>query len=79
MKRYLVFAGMFYYPSGGGNDYVAGFDTIEDAKNAYAVDSDWCHIFDTETERIVAELSHVAREPYVAGQHPQHYAVWRDK
>lgn len=32
VKRYLVFATMDYYPSGGWGDFVAAFDTIEDAR-----------------------------------------------
>ena len=32
MKRFLVFAGDYYYPSGGWEDFVGSFDTLEAAK-----------------------------------------------
>lgn len=31
MKRYLLFAGSWYYPGGGWNDFVESFDTLEEA------------------------------------------------
>ena len=31
MKRYLVFAYPVYYPGGGWSDFIADFDSIEDA------------------------------------------------
>lgn len=57
MKRYLAFLFAKYYPSGGMNDCVGQFDTIDEAKNAlakgdglYASDEIYSlgHIFDTE-------------------------------
>jgi hypothetical protein len=30
-KRFMLFAGSHYYPSGGMNDYVRSFDTVEQA------------------------------------------------
>lgn len=35
MKRYLIFAGRHYYPSGGIDDLIADCDTIEDCKKAW--------------------------------------------
>lgn len=32
MKRYLLFAGDNYYPSGGVNDFVMDYDTVEEAE-----------------------------------------------
>lgn len=32
--RYLVFAGMYYYPKGAASDYVGRFDVAEEAKAA---------------------------------------------
>jgi hypothetical protein len=32
MKRYLVFFGQAYYPSGGWADFIGDFDDIEEAK-----------------------------------------------
>jgi hypothetical protein len=34
MKRYLTFFGEHYYPSGGMDDLLNDFDTIEECKNA---------------------------------------------
>lgn len=34
MKRYLAFAGLSYYPSGGMKDFVGQYDEIEEAKSA---------------------------------------------
>lgn len=31
MKRYLLFGGMRYYPSGGWEDFVNSFDSIDEA------------------------------------------------
>lgn len=57
MKRYLCFAGEDYYPSGGWDDYVDSFDTLEEAVSflrsklsTYSTlrqDWGWCHIVDT--------------------------------
>ena len=33
MKRYLVFAYDQFYPSGGWNDFVGAFDTLEEAES----------------------------------------------
>ena len=32
MKQYLLFAGSFYYPSGGIKDFKGDFDSIVDAE-----------------------------------------------
>ena len=34
MKRYLVFFGSNYYPSGGMGDFVGDFDNVEECKKA---------------------------------------------
>ena len=34
MKRYLAFFGANYYPSGGMDDFLNDFDTVEECKNA---------------------------------------------
>lgn len=31
--RYLVFAGQYYYPSGGWDDYRAQFDNLDEARS----------------------------------------------
>lgn len=56
MKRYLVFAGNYYYPSGGWNDFHSAYDTLEEAreltkkmKSEAGLWEDWCHIIDIQT------------------------------
>lgn len=34
MKRFAVFIGMLYYPSGGWNDFHSSFDDLEEATSA---------------------------------------------
>jgi hypothetical protein len=56
MKRYLVFAGDNYYPSGGAFDFVSALATLEEATaaaNAFKMRSDWAHVFDMQLGRIV--------------------------
>jgi hypothetical protein len=68
MKRYLVFAGDTYYPSGGWNDFQRSFDKLEEAVKAmeyyrdigdiYEDNSghdkkDWGHVVDTQSMTIV--------------------------
>jgi hypothetical protein len=57
MKRYIVFAGYQYYPSGGWRDFCGDFDTKDEA-HAHGQDMtwktrggnlDWYHVVDTET------------------------------
>jgi len=51
MKRYLVFKGDQYYPSGGWADFADSFDTLDDAFIALASwRQDWWHIIDTRPE-----------------------------
>lgn len=56
MKKYLLFAGDYYYPAGGFNDFIGSFDSIDEAKQAYA-NCDWVHIVDSETEKIIARMT----------------------
>lgn len=49
MKRFLLFAGHYYYPSGGWNDFAGFFDTPEEAQEAAERkkgDWDWWHVID---------------------------------
>ena len=60
MKRYLLFTFSNYYPSGGFEDYIDIFDTINDAYiywlNIPIIDRDAnCQIVDYNTLKIVAE------------------------
>jgi len=45
MRKYLLFYGHDYYPSGGINDFEGSFDSIKEAKSN-KIDSDdyWSHI-----------------------------------
>lgn len=53
MKRFLVFTGCHYYPSGGWDDYDKNFDTIEEAMdyltNTIPDSFDWWQIVDLQT------------------------------
>jgi len=59
MKRFLLFAGSTYYPSGGWNDYLGDFDSTEAAKDFLLSRStsyssfDWWHILDTSNRTVV--------------------------
>lgn len=59
MKRYLLFSGADYYPSGGWHDFDSSFDTIAEAvdpqntKRLYAA-REWWHVVDFHTGQIVA-------------------------
>jgi hypothetical protein len=47
MKRYMTFAGEYYYPSGGMNDFRGSFDTLDEAIGFIeALDYDWMHVWD---------------------------------
>lgn len=59
MKRYLMFAGSVYYPSGGADDFRSDHDNEEEARQA-AIDwtredgaMSWAHVWDSETKTIV--------------------------
>ena len=56
-EKYLLFAGEFYYPSGGLHDFIGNFKTIEDAKGRIKDYHDWYHIVDLESLEIVDEGS----------------------
>lgn len=59
MKRYLLFAGVCYYPRGGWKDIQGSFETFAEASGAacalMAPDEDgctsfdWYHIIDSQT------------------------------
>lgn len=50
MKRYMLFAGWDYYPSGGMRDFVGSYDTFDEAReDALGMTGDWWHILDIET------------------------------
>uniref|UniRef100_A0A6M3L0B3 Uncharacterized protein n=1 Tax=viral metagenome TaxID=1070528 RepID=A0A6M3L0B3_9ZZZZ len=59
MKRYYLFGGDWYYPSGGWLDFVEDFSLIEDAINYCILDDGnnigWWHIVDTEDNFSIVE------------------------
>lgn len=46
MKRYMLFTGDHYYPSGGINDLKGMYDTMVEAMDNLGR-CDWFHIYDT--------------------------------
>ena len=64
MKRFLLFAGEVFYPSGGFEDFIGDFHSLYDAKDELteyikAVGDPkylWAHIYDAETMEMVYEL-----------------------
>ena len=64
MKRFLLFAGDVFYPSGGFVDFIGDFEALEDAKDKLikwigtGADAKylWAHIYDSETMAMVYEL-----------------------
>lgn len=59
MKRYLLFAGVDYYPEGGFNDYVNSYSTyneaLEDAQKLLSDGNQWWQIVDTLENTIIAQ------------------------
>jgi len=58
MKRYLVFGGATYYPSGGAEDFEQDFDSLMIAKAyVYFLSEsrwfDWTHIYDGKQKAII--------------------------
>jgi len=59
MKRYLLFMAETYYPSGGWEDFIGEFDTIDEAA-AVIIGCDsifhgFAQIVDTETKTVIEE------------------------
>ena len=61
-RRYCIFAGLDYYPSGGWHDFRASRDTLREAVQAAEELStgdgftlDWWQIFDMDQRRVVAQ------------------------
>ena len=55
MKKFLLFMGDVYYPSGGWEDFKGAFATIEDARAQIKEQwsFEWWHIVDFETKEII--------------------------
>jgi len=70
MKRFIVFGGCCYYPSGGFNDCVGSFDSLQHAQTfaqrmrvpypGCKPDPcfEWWHVFDSCEMQIVAQSEH---------------------
>lgn len=61
MKRYLLFGGPCYYPSGGWGDFMGSFDTVAECitkaktpDGVYHSTPEWWHVIDSETGKEVA-------------------------
>jgi hypothetical protein len=60
-KKYLLFSGSDYYPSGGFFDFIDVFDSVEEAvamaiKKKKDKDHDWYHVVDAETFKILEDV-----------------------
>ena len=74
MKRYWLFAGHSYYPSGGMRDYVDSFDSIDNAVNAFndynsseymeGFELDWYEVMDTESMKVVKSAGYPCYPDY---------------
>jgi hypothetical protein len=54
--RYALFAGDQYYPSGGWEDFIGAYDSIEAARErAQRERYEWFHIVDLASAQIVEE------------------------
>ena len=53
MKRYALFAGEFYYPCGGWEDFVQAFDTSKEAHDYFKTNKkqcgNWYQVIDLQT------------------------------
>lgn len=71
MKRFLLFAGDTYYPSGGWQDFKKSFDTVLEAVKTAAGNTkdtdlkggtwDWWQVVDLETGKMVEEGTSAVR------------------
>ena len=53
---FLLFAGDFYYPAGGWEDYIGRYDSVERAEALLSnIGCDWYHIVDLSTNQIVKQ------------------------
>ena len=58
MKRFLLFNGSYYHPSGGWWDFNNDFELMEQAiaaTNSFNPEFTWWHIIDTTSGEIVSE------------------------
>jgi hypothetical protein len=58
VKRFLIFAGYAYYPSGGWSDFYSSVDTLVEAKSEvdkYVDRYSWAHVIDRKIWKKVYE------------------------
>lgn len=60
-RRFKLFSGDDYYPQGGAGDFRGSFPTVSAAMDSFdpktgANYDKWAHVFDTESDTIVAEV-----------------------
>jgi hypothetical protein len=59
IKRFLMFSGFDYSATGGWGDFTESYDTLDEARECWAVNSaDWCHIVDGTLGVVVEEFSY---------------------
>lgn len=66
-KKYYLFAGDWYYPSGGFEDFIKRFNTKDEAKQYFhAIKSlyDWAHIVLIDNVSIIARYKQGAWTDY---------------
>lgn len=68
MKRYWAFAGPYYYPGGGMEDFVNDFDSFEEARSAARGSFDWGHVFDSSARSLIQ-----VRNPYDVELRVEHW------
>lgn len=59
MKRYLVFSGSQYYPSGGWEDFINDYDNLQEAETKAKSEAgvcQWAQVVDTLTKTMVVDL-----------------------
>lgn len=60
MNRYLIFAGMTYYPGEGLEDYCGSLEEIESAKSFAKAKMPehygWCRVYDRDTLQLAYKL-----------------------
>jgi hypothetical protein len=57
MKQFWLFAFEDHDAAGGMRDFVGSYDTVEEAMRAPTEYRDWKHVFDSYSQRVVAEVT----------------------
>jgi hypothetical protein len=60
LKQYLLFAGSDYYPSGGWLDFIASFDTMEEAyTTGQSSQYDWFNVVNNKTGEMIERFNNL--------------------